>query len=131
TVVPKGKRRISGYDDVKTFNFDWPKHEEVTTKLRDILEPEVDEKYYLSDDKTAKLVTQLEDKHEDIKGMVRGGTQKNAYEGDGSLSPTITEAMGQGGGHIPLRVEPQMLGHVDLRGDYNVEKIERNTFEIL
>src|SRR5699024_347989 len=109
TVVPKGKRRISGYDDVKTFNFDWPKHEEVTTKLRDILEPEVDEKYYLSDDKTAKLVAQLEDKHEDIKGMVRGGTQKNAYEGDGSLSPTITEAMAQGGGHIPLRVEPHAV----------------------
>src|SRR5699024_6344922 len=74
TVVPKGKRRISGYDDVKTFNFDWPKHEEVTTKLRDILEPEVDEKYYLSDDKTAKLVAQLESKHEIITGMVRGGT---------------------------------------------------------
>src|SRR5699024_3078300 len=89
TVVPKSKRRISSYDDVKAFNFDWPKHEEVTTKLRDIVEPEVDEKYYLSDDKTAKLVAQLEDKHEDIKGMVRGGTQKNAYEGDGSLSPTI------------------------------------------
>src|SRR5699024_3382452 len=46
TVVPKGKRRISGYDDVKTFNFDWPEHEEVTTRLRDILESEVDEKYY-------------------------------------------------------------------------------------
>src|SRR5699024_10829628 len=123
TVVPKGKRRISGYDDVKTFNFDWPTHEEVTTKLRDILEPEVDEKYYLSDDKTAKLVAQLESKHEIITGMVRGGTQKNAYEGDGKLSPTITEAMGQGGGHIPLRVEPQMLGHIDIKGHDALKRV--------
>src|SRR5699024_7749653 len=59
TVVPKGKRRISEYEGVKTFNFDWPKHEEVTTRLRDVLETEVDEKYYLSDDKTAKLVAKL------------------------------------------------------------------------
>src|SRR5699024_3650913 len=85
-------------------------------------ETDVDEKYYLSDDKTAKLVAQLESKHEIITGMVRGGTQKNAYEGDGKLSPTITEAMGQGGGHVPLIVEPQMLGHVDIHGNDSIKR---------
>lgn len=60
TVVPKGKRRIIEYEGVKTFNFDWPEQTEVTTRLRDILETEVDEKYYLDEEKTAKLVTQLE-----------------------------------------------------------------------
>src|SRR5699024_9930721 len=123
TVVPKGKRRISGYDDVKTFNFDWPKHEGVTTKLRDILEPEVDEKYYLSDDKTAKLVAQLESKHEIITGMVRGATQKEEYEGDGKLTATITEVMGPGGGHVPLIVEPQMLGHIDIKGHVALKRV--------
>lgn len=59
-VVAKGKRRISGYDDVKTFNFDWPSQEEVTVRLRDILESNVDEKYYLSEEKTAGLIQQLE-----------------------------------------------------------------------
>lgn len=59
-VVAKGKRRITAYDGVKTFNFDWPSQKEVTTRLRDVLETEVDEKYYLSDEKTAKLVAQLE-----------------------------------------------------------------------
>lgn len=63
-VVAKGKRRISGYDDVKTFNFDWPAQENVTTRLRDVLEAEVDERYYLSEEKTAKLVAQLESKGE-------------------------------------------------------------------
>ena len=70
TVVPKGKRRISGYSgedawNLKTFNFDWPSQESVTTRLRDILETEVDEKYYLDDEKTAKLVAQLEAKKPD------------------------------------------------------------------
>src|SRR5699024_6012776 len=79
TIVPKGKRRIGEW--AKTFNFDWPDQSEVTTRLRDILEHEVDEKYYLDEDKTAKLVAQLEERgepslsndvkmvgHADIKG---------------------------------------------------------------
>src|SRR5699024_1174984 len=58
TIVPKGKRRIGEWADV--FNFDWPEQNEVSTRLRDILESNVDEKYYLDEDKTAKLVAQLE-----------------------------------------------------------------------
>jgi len=61
TVVPKGKRRIGGYEGVKTFNFDWPDQGEVTSRLRDVLEAHVDEKYYLSEKKTASLVAQLGD----------------------------------------------------------------------
>ena len=52
TIIPKSKKRIGEW--AKTFNFDWPVQESVTTRLRDILETEVDEKYYLDDDKTAK-----------------------------------------------------------------------------
>lgn len=63
TIVPRGKRRIGEW--AKTFNFDFPEQTEVTTRLRDILEPEVDEKYYLSDDKTATLVAQLGAKNPD------------------------------------------------------------------
>ena len=59
-VVAKGKRRIAQLPGVKTFNFDWPEQTEVTTRLRDVLEPVVDERYYLSEEKTAKLVAQLE-----------------------------------------------------------------------
>nr|WP_241667528.1 DNA (cytosine-5-)-methyltransferase [Bacillus cereus] len=63
-VVAKGKRRIAAYEGVKTFNFDWPAQDTVTTSLRDILEDEVDERYYLSEEKTAKLVAQLESEGE-------------------------------------------------------------------
>lgn len=60
-VVAKGKRRVSEMG-VSTFNFDWPAQEEVTVRLRDILESDVDEKFYLSEEKTAKLVAQLRDR---------------------------------------------------------------------
>jgi DNA (cytosine-5)-methyltransferase 1 len=58
-VVAKGKRRIAAIEGVKTFNFDWPEQNEVTVRLRDILERGVDEKFYLSEEKTAKLVRKL------------------------------------------------------------------------
>ena len=33
---------------------------------------------------------------------VIGSTQKNAFHGDGSISPSLTSAMGMGGGQIPM-----------------------------
>src|SRR5690625_3726942 len=59
TVVPKGKRRLMKYGWLKSFNFDFPTQEKVTTRLRDILETNVDEKYYLDEEKTEKLVAKL------------------------------------------------------------------------
>src|SRR5690625_3115211 len=91
TVVPKGKRRLMKYGWLKSFNFDFPAQEEVSTRLRDILESEVDEKYYLDEEKTAKLVEQL------VKTM-QGGMDK-------------------------LKItEPQMLGHVDIRGNDSIKR---------
>ena len=37
--------------------------------------------------------------------IVVGSTQKNAYIGDGSYCPTLTTAMGEGGGQIPMIIE--------------------------
>lgn len=57
-VVDRAKERIQALG-VKTFNFDWPTNDTVTTSIRDILEENVDEKYYLSDEKTATLLKRL------------------------------------------------------------------------
>lgn len=58
TVVPRAKRRLNGL--IQTFNFDWPKGTNPSIRLRDILETNVDEKYYLDEVKTAQLVMDLE-----------------------------------------------------------------------
>jgi DNA (cytosine-5)-methyltransferase 1 len=60
-VVAKAKRRAQALG-VRTFNFDWPENNDVTMRLRDVLEAQIDEKYYLSGEKTAKLIAQLEDR---------------------------------------------------------------------
>lgn len=114
TVVPKGKRRISGYDGVKTFNFDWPEQTEVSTRLRDVLETEVDERYYLSEEKTAKLVAQLNKTlpahfptPNDVNNTIRTG-------GKGSLTAKHNYD------HI---AEPQMVGHIDLKGHDAIKRV--------
>ena len=45
--------------------------------------------------------------YKDIE-MVIGSTQKNAAITDGDLSPTLTSAMGQGGGHVPMAVYKEL-----------------------
>lgn len=91
-VVAKGKKRISGYDDVKTFNFDFPKNETVTKRLVDVLEDAVDEKYYLDEDKTSKLVVGLKGSNSDVK--VVGNASRTSYNSHNihdpeGISPTI------------------------------------------
>lgn len=82
TMLPKAKRRYQE-EGARTFNFDWPEQMEVRTRLRDFLEPTVDEKYYIDEDKTAKLVAQLEEKADGI--AIKEATTKGyavAAEGD-------------------------------------------------
>lgn len=107
TVIPKGKRRLAEYPDLKSFNFDWPIQGEVTTRLRDILEPAVDERYYLSDEKTAQLVAKLDETERSNTPKcvhnIYGGFKESkprVFEGE---SPTIRTSAG--GGHLPSVLE--------------------------
>ena len=131
TVVPKGKRRIQQLDGIKTFNFDWPAQEEVTVRLRDILESDVDERFYLDEEKTAKLVAQLESREEpqvlrpqrteygkQIRKEYEAGKIKESRHNMTELQPrddgmcnTLTSVQKDN-----LLAEPQTLGHVDLKG---------------
>lgn len=139
-VVAKGKRRISEIEGVKTFNFDWPAQCEVTTRLRDILEDNVDEKYYLSEEKTAKLVAQLEERTEGL--AIKEATTKGyavAAEGDavnfqfpdsktrrGRVGKQIAQTLEASGINQGV-VEPQMLGHIDLKGHDAIRRVDSTT----
>jgi len=111
-VVTKSKRRVAEF--VRSFDFDWPAENAVTKRLRDVLEPVVDERYYLSEEKTAKLVSQLGDHPveqgstglsflglTDEKGM---DNNRRVYSVEG-LSPTLLTC--SGGGKEPKIAEPQ------------------------
>jgi DNA (cytosine-5)-methyltransferase 1 len=124
-VVAKGKKRIAQLG-VKTFNFDWPAQNEVTVRLRDILESDVDEKFYLSEDKTAKLVAQLEAqaKPNEVRPVLTPDRIEKRQNGrrfkeNDEESFTLTAQDKHG---VALS-EPQMLGHIDLKGHDAIKRV--------
>lgn len=52
-------------------------------------------------DGTSNTITTVQ-KDNLVLDFIIGGTQKNSYKGDGSISSTLPSAMGEGGGHIPM-----------------------------
>lgn len=114
SVLAKTKRRLqAGF--VRSFNFEWPTNDTVTTRLRDVLESNVDEKYYLSEEKTAKLVAQL-DGMDYTEPFIMDG--KNAFGkkhkvfADGIAPTCLANDYKE-----PKRVvEPMMIGHIEVKG---------------
>ena len=129
TVVPKGKRRISGYEDVKTFNFDWPTNDTVQLRLKDVLESEVDEKYYLSEEKTAQLVAQLEAQEPSVTDEIKCYNPRNVETGDQTrMQDRIYDTDGNVVALTSFSdrlnvIEPQMLGHVDIKGNDDIKRV--------
>lgn len=111
-VVAKGKKRISQYDGVKTFNFDYPTNTTISDSLADFLEKEVNERFFLSEEKIAKLVTQLKERESStiklgnpnkIAGMY-GKSQAGSVYHTAGVSPTLDTM--QGGGREPMIAIP-------------------------
>lgn len=131
--VPQNRNRTFMISILGDYYYEFPEPFKLQKRLRDILETNVDKKYYLS----SKVIVGFEkhNKRHREKGTgfiwkpktpaeiaccirangalaptdntiieeVIGSTQKNAYVGtlDG-VCPTLTTAMGEGGGQIPM-----------------------------
>ena len=120
-VVAKGKRRIKGYGWARTFNFDYPQGWELDLKLKDIMEPEVEERFYLNKEQTDKLVLNSSGIESDIKQVARydSPTRKNTnqyrtYSPEG-ISPSLT-SMGGGGREPHVMTGVKDVGFIDRRG---------------
>lgn len=118
-VVARVKKRIQALG-VKTFNFDWPTNDTVAKRLRDVLESEVDEKYYLSDEKTAKLIAQIRERNDLTSPVIFGSLEhygndqmNRVYAVDG-VAPTLTVV--SGGGREQKIAEPQLQQYSDGSG---------------
>lgn len=122
-VLAQGRKRLKEAGDIKTFNFNWPQQVSVDTRLRDVLESEVDEKYYINEEKTAKLIAELieKDKTNDSKkatldqpspvmvGMIetKGNESIRRVYGINGVCNTLTTM--QGGNREPKIAEPQQV----------------------
>lgn len=81
-------------------SFKFPEPFDNGVRLKDILEDEVDEKYYISEERMKIIRENLGDVFDN--NFIIGSSQKNAYKGDDTLSPSLTNAMGSGGGQTPM-----------------------------
>lgn len=64
--------------------FKWPEKQELTTRLKDVLEDEVDEKYYLSDEQVAKIRVWEDRQKENGRGY------RFNVHGDNEIATTMT-----------------------------------------
>ena len=92
--VPQNRERvfIIGIRDDQDNKFTWPKEQVLTKRLKDVLEPEVDEKYYLSDKLISGFLNHKE-RHEEkgtgFKWKPKTGEDiGNALRANGALCPT-------------------------------------------
>ncbi|WP_270813947.1 DNA (cytosine-5-)-methyltransferase [Exiguobacterium sp. CinTr1] len=118
-IVAKAKKRFSGESGVKAFNFfGWVSaYDVVGAKLRDVLETEVDDKYYLSAERTANLI----EKSASNPSITQVVAELNHYSqeslnriyGVDGQAPTINTM--QGGGREPKIAEPTV--HATLTPD--------------
>lgn len=127
--VPQNRERVfvvSIRKDVDTHGYTFPEPFKLERRLKDVLEKEVDEKFYLKQDLAKSFVERLskrevsntircggagsiDQKH--TWDLIAGSTQKNAYKGQTSgISPCLTGAMGMGGGQIPMIVNGEVEG---------------------
>lgn len=109
--VPQNRVRTIMVSILGDYTFSFPEGFTLTKHLKDYLDTKVEDKYYLTSDKTKKLVDNLlkEGRLTNNQFGVIGSTQKNAFVGDGEYSPTLTSAMGMGGGQIPMLNEEYIM----------------------
>jgi DNA (cytosine-5)-methyltransferase 1 len=69
--VPQNRERVFAVSFLDRKAFSFPEKIPLEKRLKDVLEHNVDDKYYLSDEITQKLITQIESK--EISNAVRGG----------------------------------------------------------
>ena len=141
--IPQNRERVFGISirkDVDTGGFTFPEGFDNGLRLKDFLEDEVDEKFYISQEKTEKLISQLKDNPcitpdreekrqngrrfkedgdpmftltgQDRHGILFGGEQKHqAIKTDG-ISTCLAASMGMGGGYVPMITEAIRLGGI-------------------
>lgn len=111
--VPQNRNRTFMISILGDYYYQFPEPFKLQKRLKDILETNVDEKYYLSstvlkgfEKHNARHIakgTGLAPTDNTIIDEVIGSTQKNAYRGSlDEYCPALTTAMGTSGGNIPM-----------------------------
>ena len=117
--IPQNRERvytISIRKDVDIGNFMFPQKESLNIRLKDILETDVEDKFYLKQ-KGVVLLTQQEERiplnNYELGAYGRNFGSKGKLENE--ICSTLQAAMGNGGGNIPLVEEKILLNNYKIR----------------
>lgn len=131
-VLAQGRKRLKEAGDIKTFNFDWPQQVSVDTRLRDVLESEVDEKYYISEEKTAKLIAELKEREMNSEYVIIDPKQSKR-EGKCRLYPEVAPTLTARDykepnmvGHKKASLDqpsPVMVGMIETKGNESIRRV--------
>ncbi len=139
--VPQNRERIFiiGIRDDTDNNFNFPKPFELKKRLKDVLEENVDEKYYLSD-KMISFFTKHSEKHSEkgngFKFQLTGGKWDKTHEQSGrvydenGIAPTI-HTMGGGNQEPKVAVSNDLLREPIIQRIGNYSKSNHNASSIV
>lgn len=98
--IPQNRERVFTISIRKDINkvFIFPQPQELKLKLKDMLEDEVDEKYYLSDE----ILNKIQHKFNNEENILLGGMQEHQSVKKDGICTTLTSSMGTGGGYVPM-----------------------------
>ena len=108
--VPQNRERVYLIiirKDIDDYSFQFPEGFDNGIRLKDLLEENVDEKYYISQEKTDKLIEQL--KNKEISNTVRSG-------GRGSLDRHSWDL-------ICVDNQIQQVGMLDIKGNEQIRRV--------
>lgn len=102
--IPQNRERafiVSIRKDIDNGAFDFPDGVPLELRLIDLLEDEpVEDKFYIKSKRMEIIQRNLGNVFDN--NFIIGSSQKNAFIGDESISPSLTNAMGAGGGQTPM-----------------------------
>lgn len=111
--IPQNRERvytISIRKDIDNKKFEFPKKEELNIRLKDVLETEVDDKYYLKENQIRNFIKNNNGNcNPSGKGM-------NGKVHKGNIAPTLTTNKGEG-------PKIDMLGLLDIKGNESVRRV--------
>jgi DNA (cytosine-5)-methyltransferase 1 len=115
--IPQNRERVFAISIRKDLNqtFEFPKAEELKIRLKDILEDEVDEKFYLKDSIVSSFIDKIQYQNKDNPDVINPLKDKTPYgwhfEQAVYDSNGIARAVkaGGGSGNIPKVIEPKII----------------------
>lgn len=102
--IPQNRERCFMVSVLGKFNYQFPKKMHLELRLKDMLEKQVEDKYYLSQDKIDKFSKKFD---ENPYSLLGGEQEHQSIKKDG-ISTTLTSSMSCGGGYIPIINEPKI-----------------------